>query len=176
MNVIEIISPRLHQINFFNQIIINMANTYKKLYLQAVFVVKNRQALLHKPWRMDLCQYIAGIINQRGHYSYAVNGHHDHIHLFFDYKGHELVSDLIREIKKTSNAYINDKCLTSYRFDWQSGYGIFPHGYKEKDVIINYVKNQEYHHKQKSFKKEYFQFLKSYEIEFKNEYAFDFIL
>ena len=151
-----------------------MANTYKKLYLQIVFAVKNRNAVLHKSWRSSLFQYIFGVVNQRGHYCYAVNGYSDHIHIFFDYKGHELISDLVREIKKISNAYINKKGLTPHKFEWQSGYGIFSHGSREKDVIINYIKNQEKHHMQKSFKKEYIQLLKSYEIEFQNEYVFEF--
>jgi len=59
-----------------------MPNTYRKVYLQLVFAVKNREALLHKSWRPKLFQYTAGIINQRKHYSLAVNGVEDHIHIF----------------------------------------------------------------------------------------------
>jgi len=81
---------------------------------------------------------------------------------------------LVREIKKSSNTYINDKKLCKYKFEWQSGYGVFSHGYREKDTVINYVKNQEKHHKKKSFREEYMTFLKSYEIDFKEEYVFDF--
>ncbi len=151
-----------------------MANTYRKLNLQIVFAVKNRQALLHKSWRGELFKYIAGVINRRGHFSLAVNGVSDHLHIFFDYNGQELIGDLVREIKKSSNNYINDKNLCSSKFQWQSGYGVFSHGYREKDIIINYVKNQELHHKKQTFREEYVAFLKSYEIEFKEEYMFSF--
>ena len=152
-----------------------MANTYRKMYLQVIFAVKNRRALLHKSWRADLFKYIAGIINNRNHFSLVVNGVQDHVHLFFDYKGHELVEDLVREIKKASSNYIKDKNLTPYKFEWQSGYGVFSHGYKEKSKVIEYVMNQEEHHRKKSFREEYMAFLKSYEIEFKDEYVFDFL-
>ena len=151
-----------------------MANTYRKLNIQIVFAVKNRQALLHKSWRGELFKYIAGVINNRGHFSLAVNGVNDHLHIFFDYNGQELIGDLVREIKKSSNNYINDKNLCSSKFQWQSGYGVFSHGYREKDIIINYVKNQELHHKKRTFRKEYIAFLKSYDIEFKEEYMFAF--
>lgn len=154
---------------------INMANSYKKMYLHVVFAVKHRKALLHKDWRQGLFKYMAGIINQKGHYSYAVNGWQDHVHLFFDYKGHELLSDLIREVKKASNKYINERSLTPYNFKWQGGYAVFSHGYREKNKIINYIKRQEDHHKSKTFKKEYFQLLTAYEIEYKEEYVFDFL-
>jgi len=93
-----------------------MANAYRKVYLQIIFAVKNRHALLHKSWRADVFKYISGIINQRKHYSLAVNGVENHIHIFLDYKGHELIEDLIREIKKASNKYINDNNLCKHKF------------------------------------------------------------
>ena len=151
-----------------------MASTYRKMYLQIVFAVKNRQALLHKPWRSELFKYMAGIVNERGHYSLAVNGYHDHVHLFLDYTGGELVADLVREIKKASNAFVKDKCFTEDRFSWQNGYGVFSHGYQEKSIIMNYIINQEALHENKSFRKEYLQLLNAYEIEFKDKYIFEF--
>jgi REP element-mobilizing transposase RayT len=153
-----------------------MANTYKSIYLQIIFAVKNRDALLSPNWRADIFKYIAGILNQRGHYSLAVNGHMDHIHIFFDYNTKELISDLVREIKKSTSNYIKKNRLSPYHFEWQSGYGVFSHGYREKDIIIKYVMNQEEHHRTRSFKEEYLSFLKSYEIDFKDEYLFDFLI
>lgn len=152
-----------------------MANAYRKIYLQIVFAVKRRRALLHKSWRSDLFKYISGIINKRGHYSLAVNGVEDHIHIFLDYKGHELIEDLVREIKKASNAYINDRNLCYTRFKWQKGYGVFSYSFRDKDMIIKYVTTQEAHHNKKSFKDEYMGLLKSFEIDFKDEYVFDFL-
>jgi len=129
-----------------------MANTYRKIYLHIVFAVKNRNALLNKKWRLEVFKYIASALNERGHYSLAVNGHHDHVHLFFDYNGKELVQDLVREIKKSSNQYIKDQGYTQFRFDWQSGYGVFSQGYRERDIIIKYIMNQEEHHRKKTFR------------------------
>ena len=96
-------------------------NSYRKVNLQIVFAVKNRKALLHKSWRADLFRYIAGLINQRDHYSLAVNGVEDPVHIFLDYNCKELVGDLVREIKKASNVYINDRNLCPYPFEWQTG-------------------------------------------------------
>ena len=152
-----------------------MADAYSKVYLHIVFAVKKREALLHKNWRSDLFSYISGIINKRGNYSLAVNGSYDHMHMFLDYKGKELIPDLVREIKKASNNYIKDHKLTRLKFEWQSGYGVFSHGYRENDTVIKYIKNQEQHHQKRSFKKEYLQLLDAFEIDFKDEYLFDFI-
>jgi putative transposase len=151
-----------------------MADTYRKVYLHIVFAVKYRQALLDKSWRGNLFAYIAGILNQRGHFSLAVNGYSDHIHLFFHYSCNELIADLVREIKKASNQYIKENKLSPFKFEWQNGYGVFSNGYREKDTVIKYILNQEEHHGKQSFRKEYLALLKKYEIEYKDEYVFEF--
>ena len=145
-----------------------MANSYKKVYLHVVFAVKYRTALLDSSWRNEVFAYIAGALNQRGHFSLAVNGYLDHIHLFFDYNCNELISDLVREIKKSSNHFIKEKKYTKHKFDWQGGYAVFSNGYREKDQIIKYIVNQEKHHLKRSFKEEYLSLLKKYDIEFKD--------
>ncbi len=152
-----------------------MANTYKKIYIHLVFAVKNRDAILAKEWRGKLFAYIAGIVKKRGHYSLAVNGHHDHVHILFDYNCKELISDLVREIKKASAAYIKEEKLTPFKFNWQSGYGAFSVGWRDKSKIITYIENQEEHHKDNAFREEYFKMLALHEIEFKEEYVFEFL-
>ena len=152
-----------------------MANTYTKIHIQVVFAVKNRQALLAKEFRQEVFKFMAGIVNNRGHKSLAVNGYHDHVHLLFDFKPSEDLSALIREIKKSSNNFIKVKNFTPHKFEWQRGYGAFSHGYRELDIVMNYIKNQEIHHSKKSFKQEYFKLLNAYEIEYKEEYIFDFL-
>ncbi len=145
------------------------------MYVQIVFAVKRREALLDSRWRNRVFKYIAGGLNARGHYSLAVNGHHDHVHIFFDYNGKELIEDLVREIKKSSAKFIKDERLSNFKFEWQSGYGVFTHGYREKPTIIEYIRNQEEHHSKTTFKEEYLSFLKAYDIEFKKEYLFEFL-
>jgi REP element-mobilizing transposase RayT len=153
-----------------------MANTYKKIYLHIVFAVKNRNALLGDEWRQRLFSYIHGIINKRGHFALAVNGHVDHLHILFDYSMEELIPDLVREIKKAATQFIKEEELCQYRFEWQAGYGVFSVGWKEKSKVIEYIQNQETHHeKQRPFREEYLSLLEKYEIEFKNEYVFDFL-
>jgi REP element-mobilizing transposase RayT len=95
-----------------------MANTYKKVYIHLVFAIKNRNALLEKEWRAKVFCYISGIINNKGHYSLAVGGHSDHIHILFDYNLNELIPDLVREIKKASSNFIKEENLSKYKFEW----------------------------------------------------------
>lgn len=152
-----------------------MANKYQKIYVQIVFSVKSREAILMKPWRSEVFAYMATSLNNRGNYSLAVNGIYDHVHLFFDYSGKELISDLVREIKKSSNNFIKDQGFTRNKFAWQSGYGAFSYSFREKGKVIEYIKNQELHHQKYNFREEYLSMLHDFEIDFKEEYLFDFL-
>ncbi len=152
-----------------------MADTYRKVYLHIVFAVKNRNALLDITWRDRLFAYTSKVLTNRGHYALAVNGYHDHVHLIFDYSCNELIEDLVREVKKSMSNFIMETRLSKFKFQWQSGYAVFSVGYRDKDKIINYIKNQNKHHSQNTFKDEYMSLLKSYEVDFKDEYVFDFL-
>lgn len=70
---------------------------------------------------------------------------------------------------------MENKKLSNYKFECQSGYGVFSVGWKEKEQMIEYIQMQEEHHKKRTFKEEYFSLMKKFEIEFKNEYMFDFM-
>ncbi len=83
------------------------------------------------------------------------------------------VSDLIRDVKNNSSKFINERKFVKGKFQWQEGFGAFSCGHSEVERIYNYILNQEAHHKKKTFKQEYFEFLDNYEIEFKNEYLFE---
>ena len=77
-------------------------------------------------------------------------------------------------MKIESSNFINDKRLCLGKFKWQEGYGAFSYSKSQKEKVVNYVLNQEEHHKKKSFKDEYVGLLKAFEIEFKDEYLFKF--
>ena len=152
----------------------DMANTYKKVYIHLVFAVKNRNSLLEKEWRSSVFRYISGIVSERGHYSLSVGGYNDHVHILFDYNLKELIPDLVREIKKASTKFIKEQGLSKYKFEWQSGYGVFSVGWREKENLIEYFRNQDEHHGIRSFRQEYLSLLQKFEIEFKDEYVFKF--
>jgi len=152
-----------------------MANTYSQIYVQVVFAVKNRNALIRSSWEEKLFQYITGIIKNKDQKLIAINGVSDHIHLFIGLKPSCCLSDLVREIKKASTIFINDNKLSKYKFNWQAGFGAFSYSKSHIDTVYNYIMNQKTHHKKKSFKEEYLDFLKKYDIPYEEKYLFDWI-
>lgn len=99
----------------------------------------------------------------------------DHIHIFIGMKPDCCLSALVREIKKASNEWVNENKLTSNKFYWQEGFGAFSYSHSQIDVVAKYVLNQKNHHKRKTFKEEYLEFLERYEIEFNEKYLFEWI-
>lgn len=149
-----------------------MSGTFSQIYIQLVFAVKGRNCLISNLWEEELYKYITGIVRNKEQKMLAINGMPDHVHLFIGMKPSCCLSDLVREIKKSSNDFINEKKFTNFKFQWQEGYGAFSYSHSNLDNVIKYLMNQKEHHKRKSFKDEYLEFLQKFEIEFKDEYLF----
>lgn len=103
----------------------------------------------------------------------VINGMPDHIHLLVGMKPDCNLSDLVRDIKSNSSRWINERKKVMGKFEWQTGYGAFSVGNSQVTSVVNYILNQEEHHKKKTFREEYVDFLDSYKIEFKPEYLFE---
>ena len=105
----------------------------------------------------------------------AINGMPDHIHILIGMKPSCSLSDLVREIKKSSNEFIKEKKFVKGKFQWQEGYGAFSYSHSNLDNVIKYIMTQKEHHKKKTFREEYLEFLNKFEVEFKEEYLFEWI-
>ena len=150
-------------------------STYSQIYIQIVFAVKNRQALIANSWQEELYKYVTGIVQNKGQKMLAINGMPDHIHILIGMKPSCCLSDLVREIKKSSNSFVKEKEFSKYKFEWQEGFGAFSYSHSSLDNVIGYIKKKKEHHKKRSFKEEYIDFLEKFQIEFKDEYLFEWI-
>ncbi len=149
-----------------------MANTYTQIHIQFVFVVKFRKALIDKSFKQELYQYITGIVQSYGHKMLAINGVEDHVHVFIGLRPTQSISDLMQDVKGSSSKWINEKKFLKVKFEWQEGYGAFSYSKSHVQKIINYVNNQEKHHAKQTFRDEYIEFLKKFDIEYDERYIF----
>ena len=149
-----------------------MANTYHQIYLQTVFAVKYRQAVISKDWKSTLPGVIGNLINENNCKTIIVNGVEDHVHCFFGIKPVMSVSELMKAVKAKSSKYINDHQLTPERFEWQEGYGVFSYGQSQVDRVYKYIQNQEEHHKKQTFRNEYVELLKKFQVPYDEQYIF----
>ena len=149
-----------------------MAGTFSQIYIQVVFAVKGRENLISKSWKDDLHKYISGIINGKEQKPIIVNGMPDHIHAFIGLRPSMSISDLVRDIKNNSSNFINEQKLVPGKFSWQEGYGAFSYSHSQIQNVYDYILKQEEHHHKRTFKEEYIDFLKKYEIEHNEKYLF----
>lgn len=149
-------------------------NTYTKLYAHCVFTPKGRQSLLKASIREKVHKYIYGIIKGLKCNPIAMNGTDDHIHILIGFIPTLSISDLVRDIKRSSALYINTNQLLPSKFSWQEGFGAFTVGYRELDHVYQYILNQEKHHSKGSFREEYLRILADEGIDYNSEYLFEF--
>ena len=149
-----------------------MANTYHQIYLQTVFALKYRNAVIDKTWKEKLCAVIGNLVNEANCKTIIVNGVEDHVHCFVGLKPVVSVSELMKTVKAKSSKYINDHSLTSQHFEWQDGYGVFSYSQKNVDTIYKYIQHQEEHHKTQTFREEYLDLLKEFKVEYDEQYIF----
>ena len=149
-----------------------MANTYHQIYLQTVFAVKYRHAVINKECGSKLFGVIGNLINESNCKTINVNGVEDHVHCFFGLKPVVSVSELMKSVKAKSSKYINDNQVTQKRFEWQEGYGVFSYSQTSVDAVYKYIQNQEEHHKKQTFRDEYIAFLTAFKVEYDEKYIF----
>lgn len=152
-----------------------MPGTYSQIYIQVVFAVKGRESLLQKPWRTEVFKYISGIIEGKQQKSIIVNGVSDHVHLLIGLKPITPLSDLVRDIKNNSSKFINERKFLPGKFAWQEGYGAFSYAHSQLDAVYQYILNQEEHHRKRTFREEYLDFLEKYQIKHDEKYLFEWV-
>ena len=152
-----------------------MPNTYSQIYIQIVFAVKGRQNLIAVEHREQLHKYVTGIVRNRDQKMLAVFCMPDHVHMLIGLKPTAAISDLVRDIKADSSNFINREKWVRGKFNWQDGFGAFSYSRSQLDDVVKYVLNQELHHRKRTFREEYTEMLRRFEIRYDTKFLFDWI-
>ena len=150
-----------------------MANTYYQIYVQVVFAVKYRDAIISEEWRSKLLGVIGNLINETGCKTIIVNGVEDHVHCLLGLKPTISISDLMKVVKAKSSKFVNDNQLSKSKFNWQEGYGAFSYSRSQIDSVYKYIENQKEHHKRETFNDEYLNFLNKFNFPYEEKYIFE---
>ena len=150
-----------------------MANTFSQIYIQIVFAVRGRENLILQNHKEELHKYITGIITNRKQKLLAINCMPDHTHIFVGIKPTCYLPDLVRDIKSVSSRFIKNKKKFLKNFSWQEGYGAFSYSHSQITNVIQYINNQEQHHKKRTFREEYLDLLKKFDVDYGEQYLFD---
>ncbi len=151
-----------------------MGDTYTQVYIQFVFAVKRREALIPQRHKNELHHFIGGQILKRKAKPIAIHCMPDHIHIFVGFPTTMSLADFVKEIKVNSTQFINSKGWINKKFQWQEGFGAFTYTRSLIPIVARYIENQEEHHKKQNFRQEYLTILRRNGVEFDTRGLFEF--
>jgi REP element-mobilizing transposase RayT len=147
-------------------------NSYRQILYHIVFCTYNHENTLPETMHENLYRFIWGIIKKRNSVLYRVNGTENHIHILSDLHPSISLADFIKEIKAATNRWIKDSGESPGFISWADGYCALTYAYRDKEMIVNYIKKQKEHHKRTTFEDEYKALLKEFSIEADEKYIF----
>lgn len=140
-------------------------SSYRQILYHIIFRTKDSKRSLNQKHQQELYKYIWGIIKNKNGFLYRINGMEEHIHILSDLHPNIALSDFIRDIKTASSIWLKTKSEFPKFNGWADGYAALTYAYGDKDLVIEYIKNQQEHHKKFSFEDEYRKLLKEHNVE-----------
>jgi REP element-mobilizing transposase RayT len=144
--------------------------TFTQILYQIVFSTKNAENTMVLSESEKLYRYLWGVLKNKKCKLYQLNGTENHLHVVTHVHPSVSVSSLVKDLKVSSSGWIKEKKIFPNFIGWQEGYGAFTYHISQKEMIVNYVKNQRTHHKIKTFREEFIELLEEHGIEFDERY------
>ncbi|NDV45752.1 IS200/IS605 family transposase [Paludibacter sp. 221] len=138
--------------------------SYVQLLYHAVIRTKANEPTLSLEHSDELYRYIWGVIKNKNSVLYRVNGMEDHVHILFSLHPTIALSDFMRDLKVETSKMLKRTVGFEHFTAWGEKYATLTYSLRDKDTIINYIKNQREHHKTVTFRDEYEAFLKEMEL------------
>ncbi len=147
-----------------------MSQSLSKLYIHAIFHVKNNECLIQPEDEKELYAYMGGTIKISKSIPIVINGTENHIHILCIMSKNISLADLLEDIKGNSSRWIKTMGPHYREFAWQGGYASDSVSQSKVDVVKKYIENQKEHHRKQSFEEEYIQFLKGNGVDYNEDY------
>ena len=138
---------------------------FVRIWVHLIWSTKNREAMISRELLPQLMEHIRGNAAEKNIWLDTINAVSDHAHALISLKADQTVAKVAQLLKGESSHWINDKNLTRFKFEWQDEYIAISVSESAVDSVRAYVRNQEEHHRKKSFGEEYQEFLKEYGFE-----------
>jgi REP element-mobilizing transposase RayT len=147
-------------------------NSYRQILYHITFCTYQREDTLPLEHHDELYRYIWGIIKKRNCVLHRINGTENHIHILSDLHPTIALADYIKEIKTASNRWMKESGNFPDFISWAEGYCALTYSYRDKEMLVNYIKKQKEHHQVTGFEDEYRTLLHEAGIEADERYVF----
>src|SRR5258708_24711446 len=146
-----------------------MSSTHLSLHYHLIFGTKNHEGIIAPSWCPRLHDYMGGILSSLDTVPEIVGGVEDHVHILAGLRATHRLADVLREIKSASSRWVHEE-IRLPTFAWQEGYGAFTVSASQCETVRHYIAGQEEHHRTRTFKKEYLEFLQKSGVIFDPRY------
>jgi REP element-mobilizing transposase RayT len=146
-----------------------MPSTHLSLHYHLVFGTKGRQPWIAVAWRDRLHAYLGGVIREMDALPEEIGGMADHVHLLVGLKATHRLSDVVRDLKRASSEWVH-VTVGLREFAWQEGYGAFTVSASNREEVRVYIARQEEHHRTRTFREEYVEFLRRHGVVYEERY------
>jgi len=151
-----------------------MAQSLSRLWTHLIFSTKNRfPFLVDRTLRTEMHAYLAEMLRKHGCETRIVGGVEDHVHALFALSRTLPIASVVKEVKRTSSIWIKDVSRTVSKFHWQGGYAAFSVSQSNLAQVVQYIENQEEHHRRVTFQDEYRAFLRAYGVDYEERHVWD---
>ena len=149
-----------------------MPQSLSKIYIHLIFHIKTTSPEIRDGEIERVHSYIGQLVNTTGCYVIQVGGIGNHVHILFLLSKNVSISHVVEEVKRNSSRWIKSIAPHYAKFEWQGGYAAFSVSRSVVDKTLQYINNQREHHAKRSFRDEYIDFLKLYDIDYNEKYVF----
>ena len=150
-----------------------MPQSLSRVLVHLVFSTKHREPLLTRSIRDELHAYLAGTLDHTDCPSLRVGGVEDHVHLLFGLSRTRTIAEVVEKVKTSSSKWLKARDPSFSEFHWQAGYGAFSVSQSDAEKVVDYIRNQEVHHRKLTFQDEYRKLLERYHVSFDERYVWD---
>jgi REP element-mobilizing transposase RayT len=146
-----------------------MSSTHLSLHYHLIFGTKDHEPVIASAWRARLHAYMGGILSSLNVVPEIIGGVEDHVHILAGLRASACLADVMREVKSSSSRWVHAE-IGATAFSWQEGYGAFTVSASQREMVRRYIDGQEEHHRTKTFKEEYLEFLQKSGVDFDPRY------
>jgi REP element-mobilizing transposase RayT len=150
-----------------------MPQSLARLLVHVVYGTKHRQELLPAEPYVDLHKFIRGVLLEVKCHLVEMNNTADHVHVLFDLHRTEALSHVVMHMKSASSRWLKQQSTAFKSLTWQDGHGAFSLGESQREAAVQYVRDQQNHHRTRSFEDEFRELLHKYRIEYDERYVWD---
>ena len=148
--------------------------SYTQLCYHIIFGTKNSEPTINITYKKELYAYIWGIVKKNNGTLMRIGGIDNHVHIFCSIPPTISIAEFVKSIKGSSSSWLQNTQENKEKFPnfhgWSEGYCALTYAFNDRNTVINYIANQEEHHKHECWRDEFIRFLKKYQIAYDERY------